>query len=390
MNFALFGCIETPATRWFAEGLQRVLEEHGHVRTVAPAAATSATAAPSAVGGNGRINEQEEGGAGEPEIRLALNFTSAERPEPYRRRSQATFVVSMVEVGETPADILKAAYPLLVKSLSNLFIYMVSEGGKARETYFVTLERGHFPVPVSPQAEKEYFDYIYRRLHPLATSHLIIKNEFRTDLPPELWEGDATTEEIKWASRQLEALDLLPAPFPIQEILSEKDFRHVQHLYGIGGLSYGNLSARHGPYSYWMSASGVNKATLSTIGRDILLVTGYDPERQAMILSVPPHVEPRRVSVDAIEHWMIYTTHPQVGAIVHVHAWMEGVPSTEVNYPCGTYELATAVAELVNRAPDPGRTVVGLRNHGLTITGPSLREIFARIEGKILRQVPMS
>ena len=44
--------------------------------------------------------------------------------------------------------------------------------------------------------------------------------------------------------RALEALDLLPAPFPIEEILGARDLRHVELLYGIGGLSYGNVSAR--------------------------------------------------------------------------------------------------------------------------------------------------
>ena len=93
-----------------------------------------------------------------------------------------------------------------------------------------------------------------------------------------------------------------------------------------------------------MSGSGVNKADMKIIGRDILLVKDYDPERGAMILSVPPDVKPNRVSVDAIEHWMIYREHPSVGAIVHVHAWMDDIPSTEINYPCGTYELAHSVA----------------------------------------------
>jgi hypothetical protein len=60
-----------------------------------------------------------------------------------------------------------------------------------------------------------------------------------------------------------------------------------------------------------------------------------------------------------------------------------------VNYPCGTYELAKEVAELVAAAPDPARAVVGLKNHGLTITGRSLADIFERIDGKILPQVPM-
>jgi ribulose-5-phosphate 4-epimerase/fuculose-1-phosphate aldolase len=86
---------------------------------------------------------------------------------------------------------------------------------------------------------------------------------------------------------------------------------------------------------------------------------------------------------------MIYTEHPQVGAIVHVHAWMEGVRSTLVNYPCGTLQLAQAVADLVRQAPDPGRAVVGLKNHGLTITGPNLRDIFDRLERGFIRQVPM-
>jgi ribulose-5-phosphate 4-epimerase/fuculose-1-phosphate aldolase len=107
-------------------------------------------------------------------------------------------------------------------------------------------------------------------------------------------------------------------------------------------------------------------------------------------LSVPPTVTPRRVSVDAIEHFMIYSEHPGVGAIMHVHGWIDGTPSTEVNYPCGTTQLATSVAELVRRQPDPSRAVVGLRNHGLTITGHSLDEIFERVGTRIVPQVPMT
>jgi ribulose-5-phosphate 4-epimerase/fuculose-1-phosphate aldolase len=96
------------------------------------------------------------------------------------------------------------------------------------------------------------------------------------------------------------------------------------------------------------------------------------------------------VSVDAIEHWMIYREHPKVGAIIHVHAWMDGVPSTPFNYPCGTYQLAEAVAEKIRQAPDPSRAVVGLKNHGLTITGRSVDDILERIDGKLIPQVPMS
>jgi ribulose-5-phosphate 4-epimerase/fuculose-1-phosphate aldolase len=160
-------------------------------------------------------------------------------------------------------------------------------------------------------------------------------------------------------------------------------------------LSYGNVSARRATSDgesqpqYWMSASGVDKSALHEIGRDILLVTGYDEARDVMQLRVPDGVEPRRVSVDAIEHWMIYREHPGVGAILHVHAWIEGTVATEINYPCGTVELAESVAELVRQAPDPTQAIVGQRNHGLTITGHTLDEIFARIDGRIVRKVPM-
>jgi ribulose-5-phosphate 4-epimerase/fuculose-1-phosphate aldolase len=139
-----------------------------------------------------------------------------------------------------------------------------------------------------------------------------------------------------------------------------------------------------------MSASGVDTSNLREIGRDILLVKDFDEEKGAMVLSVPPNVEPRRVSVDAIEHWMIYQEHPKVGAILHVHAWMTGIPSTQFNYPCGTQELGQAVADIVREHEDPSRAVVGLKNHGLTITGPSLDEIFERVDGKLLKVVPMS
>jgi ribulose-5-phosphate 4-epimerase/fuculose-1-phosphate aldolase len=139
-----------------------------------------------------------------------------------------------------------------------------------------------------------------------------------------------------------------------------------------------------------MSASGVDKTKLEAPGRDILLVSRYDAARGRIVLSVPPGIEPRRVSVDAIEHWMIYEAHPGVGAILHVHAWMEGIVATDVNYPCGTEDLARNVAELLAREPDPDHAVIGLRNHGITATGGSLTEILDRIEPKVLRQVPMT
>jgi hypothetical protein len=90
----------------------------------------------------------------------------------------------------------------------------------------------------------------------------VIDNEFLTDLEPELWQGDEVTEEIIAAGARLGDLDLLPSPFPIEDLLSERELRHVKRLYGIGGLSYGNLSQRKDERRFWMSASGVDKSHL--------------------------------------------------------------------------------------------------------------------------------
>jgi ribulose-5-phosphate 4-epimerase/fuculose-1-phosphate aldolase len=325
------------------------------------------------------------------EPRVVLHPVEADTPRPYRRQSRAIFVVGVAELPAVPDDVLKVGYPLLIRSLSNLFIILTpSAAGAGRpDAYFITLERGYYAVRHTGD-DAVFSSAILDRLAPLATSRLVIDNEFHPDLPPELWDGDAGTEAIYRAGRRLEELNLLPAPFPIEELLSPRDYRHVQRLFGIGGLSYGNISARRDRESFWMSASGVDKSCLRTIGQDVLLVRGFDAQTGAIQLSVPPDRPPRRVSVDAIEHLMIYREHPGVGAILHIHAWMEGIPSTEVNYPCGTIELAQEVSSLVCASDDPIRAVIGLRNHGLTITGPDLDEIFTRIEGRILRQVPMS
>ncbi|HEY8341944.1 MAG TPA: class II aldolase/adducin family protein [Calditerricola sp.] len=361
MRFRVFGRQSSARMARFGQLLQEVLVRHGWEP----------------------VKEGED-----EAVKLVLHFFDADAPRPYRRKAQATFVVGVVEFSRPPANVLAAAYPLLVRSLSNLLIVLTVEENRP-DTYFVTLEQGCYPIGECPDPEV-YMERVWARLAPLATAQLVIDNRFEPDLPPELWEGDERTAALREAGRRLAEWDVLPAPFPLEELLDPRDLRHVKRLFGIGGLSYGNLSARRDETTFWMSASGVNKADLREIGRDILLVKGYDEAANAIVLSVPPHIEPRRVSVDAIEHWMIYQENPEVGAIVHVHAWMEGIPSTEINYPCGTRELAQEVARCIRRAPDPSRAVVGLKNHGITVTGPSLEDIFARLEGKLIRQVPMT
>jgi ribulose-5-phosphate 4-epimerase/fuculose-1-phosphate aldolase len=327
--------------------------------------------------GRSGLSETSEANAAD----LVINVVDADDPKPFRRRSRGTFVVGLYE---RESHSLAEDYPMLVRALANIALcYVPGEGA-----WFTTMERGHYG-DTAEAGEEALADAVVQRLLPLARSRLVIDNEFVTDLEPDLWRGDEVTEEIIAAGARLGDLDLLPSPFPIEDLLNERELRHVKRLYGIGGLSYGNLSQRKDARRFWMSASGVDKSKLEVPGRDILLVSNYDHDNGRIVLSVPPDVEPRRVSVDAIEHWMIYQAHPGVGAILHVHAWMEGIPATDVNYPCGTEELAVSVAELLAAEPNPDEAVIGLRNHGITVTGPGLMAILDRIEPRILRQVPM-
>jgi ribulose-5-phosphate 4-epimerase/fuculose-1-phosphate aldolase len=366
-TFAWSGEPQGDRLRWFAAGLREVMLDQGYTEVDTPG----------------------------PDVAVVLHFVDPEAARPYRRKNAPTFVVVLAELEATPDDMLRTGYPLLVRGLANLCV-MVSPSGEGSIAQFVTLEQGTYAIDAGVADDPSFFKSVFSRVEPLASSRLVIGNEFTDDLPEALRAGDDVTRQITRAGQRLAALDLLPAAFPIEEILSDRDLRHVKLLYGIGGLSYGNVSARRTDVGvgepqpqYWMSASGVDKSALYEVGRDILLVTGYDEARDTMQLRVPTGVEPRRVSVDAIEHWMIYREHPEVNAILHVHAWIEGTIATEINYPCGTVELAQSVAELVRQAPEPGRAVVGQRNHGLTITGHSLDEIFARIDGRIVRKVPM-
>jgi ribulose-5-phosphate 4-epimerase/fuculose-1-phosphate aldolase len=361
VNFTFVGQLNSPHLKWFAEGIKKELVAESYQY----------------------CEESAEN------IRMVLHFVNQDHMKPYRRKAQATFCVAVAETNAFPEDILKEGYPILIRTLSNLLIYII-HSPETLEAYFITLERGCYSVSYTDIDDQLFFSKVAKRLIPIASSRLVIDNEFHRDLPEELWNGDEISAQLGEAGRKLDALNLLPAPFPMEELLSPQDFRHVKRLFGIGGLSYGNLSARKKGQQFWMSASGVNKGDMREIGRDILLVAGYSEERNAMLLHIPPHIEPRRVSVDAIEHWMIYTRHPEVKAIIHIHAWMDGILSTEINYPCGTWELAKAVSDLVSRADDPSRAIIGLKNHGLTITGTSLEDIFERIDGLIIRQIPMT
>lgn len=327
---------------------------------------------------------------------VVFNLTDGEHPRFFRRRSKFVSVISIAVDKERNGTMRSACYANLVRSLSNLFVTIVPANGHGTASppeecavLFTTPEAGYYRIAYEPRQ-------LLERILPIATAHFATDNIFVRNLPDAFLASAPVVDEIIAYGKRLDALGVLPLPFPLKDFLGDEQMRHLYKIFGITGASYGNLSARErcpalGETLFWMTGRGVDKSNLSRIGRDILLVTRFDFDGGRAILSVPEGYDPRaRVSVDAVEHALIYRQYPDVGAIVHVHAWMRDILCTRQNHPCGTRELAEEVAALIARTPDPARAVVGLKNHGLTITGSSLADIFERIEGRLLTQVEMS
>jgi hypothetical protein len=325
----------------------------------------------------------------EEEPAYVLNLTDMHAPRSFRRRSKSVFVFSIVQDELLDGNIRSRCYTTLIKSLSNLLLCVhPAPGGAGSQVMFTTPEAGFYQVPADPEV-------LYRMLLPIASSHFSTDNRFEADLPGRFKQGSPVFDDICRHGKTLDAWGILPVPFPLADVLTPEAMGELYRIYGITGASYGNLSEREdapelGSTVFWMTGRGVNKSALSRVGRDVLLVKDFDDVCGTAVISAPPDADPRaRVSVDAVEHSLIYRTYPAVGAILHVHAWIDGIICTRQNYPCGTKELAAEVLEMLGRTTDPSRAEVGLKNHGLTITGRSLSDIFARIGDRLRTTVPM-
>jgi ribulose-5-phosphate 4-epimerase/fuculose-1-phosphate aldolase len=321
------------------------------------------------------------------EADYVLNLTTFENPKSVRRKCRSLFVITIICGNETYMEeekIKALSYNSLVKSLSNQLIY-VSPG---LETYFTTPEAGFYNIYFNPEE-------IYEKIKPIISSNFATDNRFVQDLPQKFWSGSEITGQISKYGKELDELGVLPVPFPLKGFLTETQLRQLYKIYGITGASYGNLSAREripelGENTFWMTGRGVDKSNLHKIGKDILMVKDFDYEKREAVLSMPAVYDPKaRVSVDAVEHSMIYKAFPEVGAIVHVHAWIRGVKCTRQNYPCGTIELAQEVLDLLSSTDDPSSAAVGLKNHGLTITGKNLQDIFRKYSHRLVKEVEM-
>ncbi len=253
------------------------------------------------------------------DIDWVLNLTDASMPRAFRRRSRTIFVVSLVALSEPVTDMRSLTYTTLVRTLSNLLLCAVPANGnrsngndRRPELYFTTPEVGFYHYPFDP-------DRACESILPVVGSRLLIENRLTTDLPARFGATSPVVEQLTHHGAELDRLGVLPTPFPLRDVLSQSEIDHLYRLFQVKGLSYGNLSAREhvpelGSCTFWMTARGVNKAALAGIGRDVLLVTGYDEAEGTMLVSVPPDHDPtlgieQRGNLTVADHALIEITH---------------------------------------------------------------------------------
>ena len=68
---------------------------------------------------------------------FVLNMFDPEDPKAFRRASRGTYSAAFYELPETPDDVLKASYPMLVRTLSNVVLLRIPGEG----VWFTTMER---------------------------------------------------------------------------------------------------------------------------------------------------------------------------------------------------------------------------------------------------------
>ena len=216
-TFAWSGEPQGDRLRWFAAGLRAAMLDQGYTEVDTPG----------------------------PDVAVVLHFVDPScarsrtgartRPRSWSRWPSST---------RRPTDMLRTGYPLLVRGLANLCV-MVSPSGPRLDRTVRDPRAGHVR------------DRHRHRRRPVLLQERVLAGRaagvvaagdrqrvHRPTCPTRCATATTSPARSPGPAQRLAALDLLPAAFPIEEILSDRDLRHVKLLYGIGGLSYGNVSAR--------------------------------------------------------------------------------------------------------------------------------------------------
>lgn len=175
-------------------------------------------------------------------------------------------------------------------------------------------------------------------------------------------------------------LTYTPGPAPeaalLREINAWRTILMVNGLIGqnparYGGFGFGNLSLRLPPWDAPPHArpfiiSGTQTGHLAELG----------PEQYAIVLACDPaanHViagGPARPSSESLTHAAVYTQDSAVRVVMHVHSpemWhcaaLLGLPTTAVDVPYGSPEMAAEVARLFQVTDVAARRIFAMGGH---------------------------
>lgn len=139
------------------------------------------------------------------------------------------------------------------------------------------------------------------------------------------------------------------SPASVMDLTCYRDALHQLNLIkeDSDGISVGNISQRTSPTSQFI-ISGTQTGNLPTVAaRDYALVTAFDPTQNSVTCQGLS-----KASSESLTHGVIYSSHPAIGAIIHVHhsqLWkglLKQVPATRAEVSYGTPEMAKETQRL--------------------------------------------
>lgn len=176
-------------------------------------------------------------------------------------------------------------------------------------------------------------------------------------------------------------------PLPEEAIAELNAWR--QRLYALGligayenGIGFGNISRRYGQQGQFI-ISGSATGNVSVLeAAHYALVTKVIPAENCLWCEGPVIA-----SSESMSHAAVYQECPWVEGVIHVHhegLWarlLHQVPTTDLNAPYGSPEMAASIIRLLRETDLKARKIFVMEGHkeGIFAFGASLAEAFATL-----------
>lgn len=302
------------------------------------------------------------------------------------------------------SPVIARAYPQIPRAgcTSALIIGGDENSRNIESAYLIGLEQSHPRIDTNGG----FYADLYGKLEKQARAEMVIANKESREvvLPWDVWLRSTSPQEIIKAGQQMRELGMYPPQFPYGSFIGEIKKQFYKRFLELTGLSFGNTSKRaegeEAQYGkFWMSKSGAKKDALEPT--EVYLAAGLMDGTSTMErIPVEGLNQSGRMSVDAIESKYIYDAFGEVSVTAHGHFWLKDpktnrpveqfsgcreiagtlVVCTEEQYSCGSKDLGRVTVDAISQSPDPSRTSVLQKRHGVNSLGKNYKEMFERIK----------